>query len=59
MTEQEVLTKLDQFKNAIVSLKEKVSTLEKENTALKSESGAFNNSVEAKVQELESLLNEN
>lgn len=58
MTEEEVLQKMDLFKNAIAGLKEKVASLEKANAELSSSSSSYNLKIEQKISEIESLLKE-
>lgn len=63
MTEEEVLQKLEIFKNAIISLKSKNSELENLNNQLKlelenkkSQSDKFNNEIIDKIKEIEKIL---
>lgn len=63
MTEEEVLQKLEFFKNAIISLKSKNSELENLNSQLKIElsnkttqSDKFNNEIMSKIEEIEKIL---
>lgn len=58
MTEEEVLQKMDLFKNAIVELKEKVASLEKANAELSMSSSSYNLKIEQKISEIENLLKE-
>lgn len=58
MTEEEVLQKMETFKNAIIALKDKVKKLEEENAALKNGSAEYTAKVEDKLSEIEKLLNE-
>lgn len=63
MTEEEVLQKLEIFKNAIISIKSKNSELEDSNNQLKLElenrkiqSDKFNNEIIDKIKEIEKIL---
>lgn len=56
MTEEEVLKKMDQFKEAIISLKSQVKILTEENAKLKSGLSGYSEAINAKVSELDQIL---
>lgn len=58
MTEEEVLQKMDQFKNAILRLKSENDALKEENVALRSHAQSYSDKVSDKLNEIERLLDE-
>lgn len=58
MTEEEVLSKIEQFKTAIVRMKDEIKSLKEENAALKGTNADYTSKVNEKLDEIESLLNE-
>lgn len=58
MTEEEVLQKMDQFKNAILKLKSDNENLRKENELLKGSAQSYSEKVSSKLNEIERLLDE-
>lgn len=56
MTEEEVLQKMEFFKNAIIALKNKNKALEEENNNLKNSTNDYNTKIVEKINEIDSIL---
>lgn len=56
MTEEEVLQKMEFFKNAIIDLKNKNKALEDENNSLKNSANTYNTRIVEKINEIDNLL---
>lgn len=56
MTEEEVLQKMEFFKNAIIALKNKNKALEDENNNLKNSTNDYNTKIVEKINEIDSIL---